>query len=326
MKRIIIVLLSIVYASVIPTSAFLPDGRPMSDEYSGLESQIVLARETFRLGEPMMMQFRVMNTTANNAITFDIVPDLHRSIILSIIDSHSNPVALNPAVTDADRPMTTDRPDLFESRSVTLYPGETYSVSINLAEWFIFENEGQYLINGYCIPNALQNHEPKKISANRILFQVKPGRIMEKQRAYAAQKKSAYEQEMVASPQGTIRFILDAKQHGRWADYFRYQDMPQIIMQFSEYASNYAAASPQKRLQILEEFKQFEQIRVESRIKESEVLDVVFTPGNNDRCRVSAFIHYDRAARGFKKYIYNYSMYRKDNTWRVDGYTVTVSK
>ncbi len=321
MKRYIIALLILAWITGINAQ----DNRLLIKDLD-LKVYISLDRENYRIGEDIYLSVEIINQSSDY-VEFDtsayklnntklFVGNLQTGELLE--EKYSKIVE--------DNKLEKSRPELFKLNKTALYTDEILKFKLNLPEYFEFEEMGRYkvYIEFDPFPASSKKH---KIQSNPI-FLILKDRLMEEVLKVQIKKLKETEDKKRYTPKGAIDFMLESYKNGDWENYFMYQNLDKIILQYNQFKNKYQRASRIMKKKIIEDFKKWIIKREDKEIDENEKYEILNIDHSYKektavvKCRIT----YKKPAL-YRTYIYEYHLYQDGVKWIINDIgVITYSK
>lgn len=284
-----------------------------------LKVNISFDRERYRIGEATELNIEISNLH-DDVVLFYTSPYKLNNFKIKILDlqqgeeleeQYSKLVELNN--------LKQEKPELFILKETRLYPDEILKVKIDLQEYFEFKKPGRYKIEVEFNPFPYQDNDRYLLISHPVYLQLDKSRI---QRDYddIVEKLRSIEEAKSYSPDGTIQFMLEAYQRKDWNDYFLYQNLRTILLQYEPFKSRFMRSSENRREKIIEEFKNWMINQKNKELENYQILE--FNQSNvENKSYVKCKIKYRKPAE-FNTYYYQYTLHKEGIKWIVDDVEV----
>ena len=213
------------------------------------------------------------------------------------------------------------KPGLKDDRTVTLYPGEEFSVSVDLNNWYEISNNGRYQIQAWF--NNKEEH--KKIYSNPLNINLKPsGRIIAK--LQLEETLAEEERQTTMSPEGTILYMMSAMKDHDWESVFKYIDFSKFMWAYAPYGQEYRSATTDEDKQtVVDNFKNwFKKAPLYANVNQFKLQNVVYPNDPKERI-VYCFVGYAKKTNP-NDFLYTFSLRQKGNKWYVYNVESLITK
>ncbi|MDA3899724.1 MAG: hypothetical protein PF637_04290 [Spirochaetes bacterium] len=202
-------------------------------------------------------------------------------------------------------------------RQILLLPGEKYSSTVNLADFYEFASGREYKVRLLFLRDAAQKEA--RLGTNIVRVKVSTDRSDRQQPAVAVNGRINDDS---IRPEEIIHLFLMAEQRENWRDYLKYIDLHQYIYSFPDYAKVYLSGGAALKQEALQSFSDY---LIESRpdtIVDYEVLSETISDNSS-----TVTVRVKRAAAGRPfTYNYTYSLEKKRAAWMITGVTASVAR
>lgn len=191
----------------------------------------------YRLEEPIMMEIRIY--AKKGVVSFTNSANSFNNYKFNLYDLN------NKIVGTSDNYALWENKNISiaqnaKARVVTLREGETYSYTIDLNDWFMLEDIGQYRLEGSFnpMPNVRRDFS---IKANRAYFYVDKAQIIgNKNKKELIRDKLPINNRTPSTdpPYDIVNNTLRAMQNRDWKNYFKNMHMPSIINISTRYGNH----------------------------------------------------------------------------------------
>jgi hypothetical protein len=219
---------------------------------------ISIDKNTFAANESVGITFRVQNR-GHRVLTIYPGREIRKTFRLNLRTADYRTVARKdePAMEKFQGRFYQGRTQAAQPanlRAITLYPGESYSRKINIADIYRLEAGKKYYVRAYFYPDIQNSPTVFSRSENMLSFSLEDktdffDTPLHEQRPIA--------QASGISPSETIYLLLTAEFKRNWPNYLKYLDLPEYIRAYSTFARRYMESPGHKRPTILQEFKRF---------------------------------------------------------------------
>lgn len=289
-----------------------------------LKAVISFDREKYRIGEETVMNVEILNLE-NEAVNFYTSPYKLNNIRINLLDLQKGETLEEKysRLVEISR-MKEEKPELFRTEQKRLYPDEVLKFRIDLQEYFEFAEPGRYKVRVEFDPFPGMPEEHRVIISNPVYLRLEksPAR---KEVDDLIHELSKIEEAKSYTPDGTVRFMLDAYGRKDWANYFLYQDLSTLILQYAPFRQRFLTASESLRAGITAEFKNWFMNQKNRDLENYTVLE--FSQSNEEnRASVRCRVKYKKPAE-FNTFYYLYWLRREGVKWIVyDVEVISYSK
>lgn len=201
-------------------------------------------------------------------------------------------------------------------RIISLAPGESFSVRLNLADYYDIREGEKYRVRLLFLPDA--SKKEAQATANIYRFEVNST-------VYSAAPMNMQAEDEGAAgirPSEVVHLLFAAEKKESWNDYLKYIDEEEYIFSFPEYARKYVGAPDAVQMQVLQEFKTYLIRYRPDELLDYEVLDETVAQ-NQAKVRVRAS---RQAARQPFVYVYTFSLEKYRAYWKITGVEASLSR
>ncbi len=307
MKRYIIALL--ILACITGINA--QDNRLLIKDLD-LKAYISLDKENYRLGEDIYLSVEIINQSSDY-VEFDTSAyKLNNSKLLVRNLQTGELLEEKYSKIIKDNKLKASRPELFKLNKTALYTDEILKFKLNLPEYFEFNEMGRYKVFIEFDPFPA-NSKKHKIHISNPIYLILKDRLMDEEYKELVNYLKETEEKKRYTPNGAIDFMLESYKNGDWENYFRYQDLDKIILQYHQFRDKYQKASSIMKKKIIGDFKKWVMEREEKEIKEYEILNIDHSYKDKTsvvKCRIT----YKKPAL-YRSYIYEFNLYQNGIKW-----------
>ncbi len=215
-------------------------------------------------------------------------------------------------------------------REVSIDPGEEYSFSENLSDYYRISDPGMYVVTASFYPElhtqvGMSQASPSDvIDSNRLTLSVQPS-----VQGVAAIRQQINEQtgEVLSRealpPDQVVSFTLQARQKGDWNRFFLYLDIPSLIKREPQRARSFLRMSEADQQAYIQKFK--DELKQQTTASDIVVVpssfQIVRTSYTPDRGSVEVIEKFNNGNFTEVKR-YTYTLERRDRIWYITGYDV----
>lgn len=266
------------------------------------------------IGQPIVIKFEIYNNTKDDFF-IELSDDEFYNFDFKIFSEKGDRVEYSKQYIIAKR----NREKVF-TRTILLNPGQSFSVEVDISQWFDFQKATTYYIQGIFYPSLTLN-EPI-ITQNILKLDLNP--------ELTTQKEEELQKEVVTREKKTIdlkglppykvlELALQARQKRDWDTYFATFDYDKIMPTYNKYKTRYLYASEKDRLQLIEEFKKDMISQFYNDLVYFEIKKIVI---EKDEATVEVYLEY-KYKNYIEKFEGEYYLNLKNQIWLITGYTIT---
>ncbi|HSV55899.1 MAG TPA: hypothetical protein VLH39_02180 [Magnetospirillaceae bacterium] len=209
-------------------------------------------------------------------------------------------------------------------REVSLGPGEEFSFVEDLRRYVRMDEAGVFRVRALFHPDLLRpNSVP--VASPDILVSVRPGAgIPTIAETLAAETGDILRAERIP-PDEVIRRTLEARQKGRWNEFFLYLDLEALLTRVPERKRSYDRESDEGRTRMLNRYRE----ELERGIADADLtampirFDILETRYTASAGTVMVLKRFQQQQIRLVRE-YTYQMRRRDDIWYVVGYTIVI--
>ncbi|MGL5254335.1 MAG: hypothetical protein ACRC9L_05025 [Brevinema sp.] len=220
---------------------------------SPIQVRISLFKQTFSSDEPLKayVSFYNQSTTDQQFFLSDV---LFQSLVFDLRSSANEIVPLRPEM-DALARTTYSNPALY--RRIRLAPGESFSFTSDLREYFNVPKSGSYYVRARFYPDP-DNRSDEFFSEYFSFAQTPPAPVMQRINQEQIRRSKTLEEARQFLPGEVIQDLFEAQMKKDWERFLVHIDAEQLINAFDQYANQYnTSIDGTFRLDLLEQFKRF---------------------------------------------------------------------
>ena len=212
-------------------------------------------------------------------------------------------------------------------REVALEPGESYSFVENVKDYLTITEPGVYVLECAFFPELrrLPDYSEQSIASNRLTLEVKPEPAPAQAARYlpAGEMTSGILRPQAIAPDQVVAETLAARQKSQWERFFLYLDLEQMLEGDPVKKARFLALPESGRIDMVENYKvELMQARSENQISiVPSDFQIERTAYSGNEGVVTAIEWFDYTDFKEKKR-FTYTLARRDNIWRITGYTV----
>lgn len=284
-----------------------------SQSYFNLSLIVKFSNETvYFLGKPIIIKVEVTNRSYNNYF-FQIANDISYNFNFIIISSDGEQLDYKEEYILRRRSI-----DKIFTKEIMLSPNESYSIEIDINEWFDFKKDGSYFIQAIFYPYI--DSSERIISQNVLKLNLKP-RVEGESQAVKKVFQTEVERTKLKDipPYKIVELHLKARQRREWNEFFLYIDFDSFIMNYPSYRDKYKYASESSRINIIEDFKNYLISTFYNDLLYFEIRRVLI---EFDKCKIDVYLEFSYKSF-IEKYQAEYYLRLKDQTWLITGYEIT---
>ncbi|GEM_PF-5713404 len=276
-------------------------------EESPLQLRISAYKQNYTVNETIPVKITVKNISSEPR-TITSLPEPSFSYDVNIFDSDRNLINRKESFNDYTRSSIKDF--LKEERTVVLYPGEEFSVSIDLNVWYEITNMGRYLVQA----RFMDKEEGKAIPSNPLYINLKPsGRIIA--RLQIEEQLIEEERLTTMTPEGTVEFLMNAMKNQDWESYFKYIELPKFVKAYEPFAGQFDSASlEEEKNDVLTRFMAwYKNVPDYNKLERFKIQNIVFPADPRERI-VYCYAGYSTKAKE-NDFLYTFFLRQKGNKW-----------
>jgi hypothetical protein len=287
-------------------------------EDNDVQLVISLYQQNYTLSQPVTIK-AVLKNTGTEERTISVYPEPSLCLNFNVIDADRN---MAEKKSDYKNPALTGWKDgLKNTREIKLYPGEEFSQTIDINNWYNMTNSGRYSIQA----SFLDVKRGKPVWSNPAYVNIKPNeRIIAKLKIEDEIRQQ--EADTVMTPEGTVKFMLDAMGHKDWESFFKYWNFEKALANWAKYNDKYQTAIDNEgRQSAIDSFKKwYKSIPEISTLRTYKIQNIVFPPDPRNRI-VYCYVQYSERFP-LNRYLYAYSLQQKGNKWYLTGVDAFITK
>ena len=272
-----------------------------------LQFQLSAAKQNYVESEPILVKLTIRNITSEPQ-TISSFPEAALTYELNIFDSDRRLMRKRKEIRAFQK--SDLKPGLKDDRTVTLYPGEEFSVSVDLNNWYEITNIGRYQIQAWF--NSKDEH--RKIFSNPLNINLKPsGRIIA--RLQIEDVLAEEERLTTMTPEGTVTYMLGAMKDQDWESAFKYMDFAKLMWAYAPYGQDFrAAVTDEEKQAVVDRFKNwFKNDWLYAHVGKFKLQNVVYPNDPKERI-VYCFVGYEKKVNP-NDFLYTFSLRQKGNKW-----------
>lgn len=291
---------------------------PSWEEATPVRLVLTAYQQNFVLDEPLRVKVTLKNESTELQI-LSCPAETSFAFDFAIYDKFRTLRIKRPGVDNLSS--KTIREDLRTAREIRLYPGEEWSTTIDLNNWFAFSTDGRHLVQGWFYDTRLR----RKIWSNPLFVNLKPNPAIVR-RLQVEEDLRLEEERTVMTPEGTVTFLLQSMTEKDWESVFKYMNLDKVIPLFQPFTLRWKeAVSPEERESITAEFRDwFKKSPEYNHLIKFKIQNVVY-PADPDERVVYAYVRFSpKIDPG--TYLNAYSLRRRGNKWYVWNIDSKMSK
>ncbi len=282
--------------------------------HSEIKVELQFYSQTYRLNEAIPVVVNVFNQEGEK-FGFFVSPQIYESFFFMVKTPKNEDIVIRD---DFKIEMKENESSSGDFRNIWLEPGESFSRTIDITQWFDVRESGYYYIKGVFYPNPDDPSHKVESSFYKIL--VKSPRIIEEKLNTEKQQSMAHLDAIKKMPPyDAIADLIDAKMKKDWDRFLAHIDANRLIMSFQNFASDYEnARTGAYRLDVLERFKRYltvhwQDLILSYKINRSEITENSATV----ECDVEYKVRTVSYSLRYTFYLYK----NHENQWLVNDYT-----
>lgn len=208
-------------------------------------------------------------------------------------------------------------------RELAIKPGEEYSFRERLERFVRIEGPGSYSVRASFHPELAGSSAGETLVSNALLLSIRPSALLppasETVRATTGETLKA----LALPPDEVVRRTIEARQKGRWNEFFLYLDLESLLTRDEDAKRAYDAGSDQARRAMLERFRTDLQASVVEGgiVVQPYFFEIIETRYTSSRGFVKVLEKFQSEQLRFVKE-YTYELARRDSVWYIVGYSV----
>lgn len=280
-----------------------------------LLTSISIYKQNFTGDEPVRVNVYIANSGTREE-SFSLSDAAYQSISFDLRTAANEPIELRPAV-DARMRTVYSNPNLY--RTLTLMPGESYSASFDLRDYFNITANGAYYIRARFYPDP-DNRALVFDSEYAAFTHTPPDTVRRALDVKAQQRVRALETAKAFLPNEAVQDLFEAQMAKDWERFLLHIDAERLINAFPVYADQYNASTDGAfRLDLLEQFRRFLTVHWNLSLTGYEITETRIT---KETAEVTADA-YESVRISQRRIRYNFRLYRNgEGRWLIDNYEV----
>lgn len=278
-----------------------------SDEEQVLQLRVTAFKQNYTVEETIPVKITVKNISTEPQ-TITSLPEPAYSYDIRILDSDRNLIIRKEAYQDYMRSSVKDL--LKNDRLVTLYPGEEFSVTVDLNLWYSLTNMGRYLVQ----VSFKDKESGKQVLSNPLYINLKPsGRIVA--RLQIEEQLEEEERLTTMTPEGTVEYLLNAMKEKDWESHFKYIEQPKYVKAFAPFGQDFIDAKTEEdRDAVLAKFRTwYSKVPEYNNMERFKIQNIVFQDDPRERI-VYCYVGYSKKLRS-NDFLYTFYLRQKGNKW-----------
>lgn len=286
-----------------------------------LEIQIKTSKTVYHFGEPILINFTVLNHS-NEPVELKISDLVFLNYFIEAytlkkmsVKERQEFFAQQIEVKNRLKKEYKNNPDLF--KTITLASSQILGIKIDLLEYYQFK-PGTYLIQGKFFPVTSFLNEMNFNYSPAIQLIIKDDILKDQQRT---REKTELKKELksINTPDLSVKAFFDGKMTKNWEKFFYVLDIRRLISQFPVFFKEFQEAKDTDRKHVLKDFKEFlKTINSDEQILNYEIIETTIRKTNSI---ITAVVTSN--FKGVKiKREYRFGLMQKDR-WYIYEYAVT---
>ncbi len=269
----------------------------------------------YHIGNDININFEIKNNNKEN-VFLEIADDISYNFDFIIYTEQGDQVNYSK-----DFLIQKKTKDKIFTKSILLSPNQSFSVMINISNWFNFENAGTYFIQGIFYPSLEKNNRIQ--SENILKLELNPQVDKESDsQNFLVKRKTNLEHYKDIPPYTVIEMYLKARQERDWDTYFSFYDFDKIIPQYQKYKNRYRYASEKERLSIIENFKNEQINKFYNDLVSFNIQKTVIEKG-----KATVYVNEEFKYKNyFERFSSEYYLELQNQVWLIVGYNFTPIK
>jgi hypothetical protein len=274
-------------------------------------------KKVYFLGDQIQVEAAITNDTAET-MRFNVADNRFFSIDFDVRTT------TNQALGHARQFITernSDQPVFF--RDITLAPGETYSIVVDLTSYAQIADAGLFVVQGQFFPALWRGKDSQVLKSNRLTLNVRPPVVTAEARAAVEAETGALIAREPMAPDLVVAYTIQARQRSQWDKFFLYLDLPSLLRKNPDKDRVWRKSTEQAQTAMLEQFKQ--QLMAAKVGQDINVIPSSFqiqktsySPSEGTVQVLERFTYADFTE--LKQYIYH--LKKTDQFWIIDDYEI----
>ena len=216
---------------------------------------------------------------------------------------------------------SSDNPVYF--REVNLEPGERFGFVESLNDYIKIPGSGVYVIRGRFYPELFRTEGAQPIVSNALTLTIHPGTTESEQEVAINIETGEILRRAALPPDEIVSFVLSARQHGNWDQFFLYVDLESLYLRTSVNANQYERLSETERRRVLKEYR--------DNLTNSQTSDEILLVPTSFNIEKTTYTTTDATVVVVEHFAYptfsevkeyTYYLYRTDRVWLITDYAV----
>jgi hypothetical protein len=278
-----------------------------SDEQQDIQLRVTAYKQNYTVDETIPVKITVKNISTEPR-TITSLPEPALSYDIRILDSDRNLVERKGAFQEYMRHSVKDL--LKNDRMVTLYPGEEFSVTVDLNLWYSLTNMGRYLVQVV----FKDKESGQQVFSNPLHINLRPSaRIIA--RLQIEEQLEEEERLTTMTPEGIVEFLLNAMKEKDWESHFKYIEQEKYVKAFAPFGREFdEAKTPEDREAVLARFRAwYTKVPEYNNLERFKIQNIVFQNDPRERI-VYCYVAYSKKMRS-NDFLYTFYLRQKGNKW-----------
>ena len=208
-------------------------------------------------------------------------------------------------------------------RELSLAPGETYSIIMELSDFAEIEEAGVFVLNTKFFPELYTNEASRYLVSNNLTLNLRPSSSAAEIRDLIDYETGEIIKANPAPPDEVIEYMLSSRQKSQWNKFLLYLDLEGLYLRNQANAERYRRLSQQDRIAEIERYRNL-------LLNETIDTDIAMIPLDFDILRTT-YTDYEAQVKVVEKFQYDgfieikeyeYFLHRDNDIWYIYDYNV----
>ena len=208
-------------------------------------------------------------------------------------------------------------------REISLAPGETYSIIMELSDFVDISEAGVYILNTRFFPELYTNESSRYLVSNNLTLNLRPASATAEIQDLIDYETGEIIKANPMPPDEVVDYMLTARQKSQWNKFLLYLDLEGLYLRSQANAERYRRLSQQDRIQEIEKYRNM-------LLNETVDTDIVLIPLDFDILKTS-YTDYEAEVKVTERFQYNdfveikeyiYFLHRDKDIWYIYDYNV----
>ncbi len=208
-------------------------------------------------------------------------------------------------------------------REISLSPGETYSIVVELSDFTDMTEAGVFILNARFYPELYTNSDSRYYVSNNLTLNLRPASSTAEIQDLIDYETGEIIKANPVPPDEVIDYILSARQKSQWNKFLLYLDLEGLYLRSQSNAERYRRLSQQDRITEIQNYRNL-------LLNETVDSDIVMIPLDYDIQRTT-YTDYEAEVKVIEKFQYTgfieikeylYYLHRDNNIWYIYDYDV----